>query len=134
MDTDIEIRKVAKVELLEKDLTEKVIGVCFEVSNELGGGFLESVYQKALIIALTEKGLNAKEQAPLSVTFRGQTVGDFYADILVENRLIMELKAVKALSPDHEAQLMNYLKASGIKVGLLVNFGRKRLEWKRLVF
>ena len=122
------------MELLEQDLTEKVIGICFEVANELGGGFLESVYQKAVMIAARENGMKAEEQVPLKVMFRGQAVGDFYADIMIEDRLILELKSVKALSGEHEAQLMNYLKATGIKVGLLVNFGRTKLEWKRLVF
>ncbi len=121
------------MELLEKELTEKVIGACFEVLNELGSGFLESVYQKALVIALTQLGLKAVEEVALKVTFRDRIVGDFYPDILVEDRLLIELKAVRALTPEHEAQLLNYLKATGVKVGLLVNFGRRRLEWKRLV-
>lgn len=120
--------------LIEKELTEKVLGVCFEVANELGGGFLESVYQKAVVIVLQDKGMKAEEQVPLKVMFRGQVVGDFYADILVEDKLILELKSVKSLSSEHEAQLMNYLKATGIKVGLLVNLGRTKLEWKRMVY
>ncbi len=122
------------MELIDKELTEKIIGICFEVSNELGAGFLENVYLKALIIALTASGLKAEEEVPLKVTFRGKVVGIFYTDILVENRLILELKAVKSLTGEHEAQLINYLKATGLKVGLLVNFGKTRLEWKRLVF
>ena len=83
---------------------------------------------------LTQKGLRAVEQVPLKVTFRGHTIGDFYPDLLVEDRLIIEIKAAKSLTAEHEAQLMNYLKATGIKVGLLVNFGRSKLEWKRLVY
>ncbi|KHE93937.1 MAG: GxxExxY protein [Candidatus Scalindua rubra] len=122
------------MELLEKDLTEKIIGACFEVSNELGVGFLESVYEKALIIALADKEIDAIAQAPLKVLFRDKVVGDFYADILVEDKVIIELKAVKALSPEHEAQIINYLKATGIKVGLLINFAKPKLEWKRLVY
>jgi GxxExxY protein len=122
------------VDLIDKELTEKIIGICFEVSNELGAGFLENIYLKALIIALTANGLKAEEEVPLKVTFRGQVVGYFYTDILVENRLILELKAVKSLTSEHEAQLINYLKATGLKVGLLVNFGKSRLEWKRMVF
>ena len=121
------------MELLEKELTEKVIGACFEVANDLGNGFLESVYRKALIIVLRQLGLKADEEVPLKVSFRGQIVGDFYADVLVDNRLIIELKAVKALTAEHEAQLMNYLKAAGVKVGLLINFGKTKVEWKRLV-
>ncbi len=126
--------KQTRTTLIDKDLTEKVIGTCIQVSRELGGGFLESVYVKALIIALTHIGLKVLEQSPLKVMFRGQVVGDFYPDFLVEDRLIIELKAVKSLTSEHEAQLINYLKATGIKVGLLVNFGRSKLEWKRLVY
>ena len=122
------------MELLEKDLTGKIISACFEVSNELGVGFLESVYEKALIIALADKEIDATAQEPLKVLFRGKIVGDFYADILVEDKIIVELKAVKALSPEHGAQIINYLKATGIKVGLLINFGKPKLEWKRLVY
>ena len=122
------------MELIEKELTEKVIGACFEVSNELGGGFLESVYKKAVVIAIRAKGIKAEEEVSLKVKFRGHIVGDFNADILVENRLIIELKAVKSLISEHEAQLINYLKATGIKVGLLANFGRTKLEWKRIVY
>jgi len=121
------------MELLEKELTEKIIGSCFEVSNELGNGFLESVYRKALLIALRQLGLKADEEVPLKVSFRNQIVGDFYADILVDDRLVIELKAVKTLTAEHEAQLMNYLKATGIKVGLLINFGKTKVEWKRIV-
>ncbi len=122
------------MELLEKDLTEKIIGACFEVSNELGAGFLESVYEKALTIALGDKEVDATAQAPLNVLFRDKVVGDFYADILIDDKVIIELKAVKALSPEHEAQTINYLKATGIKVGLLINFDKPKLELKRLVY
>jgi len=89
--------------LIDGELTEKVIGVCIAVHKELGGGFLESVYQKALTIALAQAGLKAAEQVSLQVKFRGQVVGDFYADILVEERLVLELKACKALTAEHES-------------------------------
>src|SRR5262249_41565546 len=118
--------------MLYGDLTSKVLEACFEVSNELGAGFLESVYQKALLIALREREINAEERAPLSVTFRGEVVGEFFADILVEGKVILELKAVEALAPEHQAQLINYLQATGIEIGLLINFGTPRLEYKRL--
>ncbi len=126
--------KEQRKQLLEGELTEKVIGVCMEVSRELGGGFLESVYSKALMIALPEAGLRTVEQAPLKVMFRGRIIGEFYPDLLIDDRLIVELKAVKTLSSEHEAQLINYLKGTGVKVGLLVNFGRPKLEWKRMVY
>jgi GxxExxY protein len=118
--------------MLHEALTAKALEACFEVIKELGAGYLESVYEKALFIALQEKGLSAKAQFPLSVKFRGQVVGEFYADLLLEDRVIIELKAVRALTPEHQAQLINYLNATGIEVGLLVNFGNPRLEYKRL--
>ena len=88
-------------------LTEQVLGACFEVSNELGVGFLESVYEKALVIALQQKGLRASRQVPTAVTFRDQGVGEFFADIIVEEELIIELKVVKAIAPEHIAQVGN---------------------------
>ena len=118
--------------MLYEDLTEKVLAACFEVSSELGAGFLESVYEKALVIALRQKGLDAECQVPLQVMFRGEIVGDFYADILVNGKLILELKTVKAILPEHQAQLINYLKATGIEVGLLINFGTPKVEYRRL--
>ena len=122
------------MELLEKDLTEKIIAACLEVSNELGVGFLESVYERALLIALADKGLKAETQVPLKVVFRNRVVGDFYADTLVENLVIIELKIVKSIGTENEAQLINYLKATNKRVGLLVNFGKPKLEWKRFVY
>lgn len=122
------------MELLEKELTEKIIGACLGISNELGAGFLESVYQKATLLALQQDGLDARAQVPLKVCFRGMVVGEFFADILVEGRVVLELKVVRSLLPEHEAQLMNYLRATGIRVGLLINFGKPRMECKRIVF
>ena len=106
-----------------RDLTGAIIGICYDVANELGHGFVESVYQSALAIALAEKGLRVAQQVPLQVVFRGQPVGQFYADLVVEESVIIELKAVTALAQEHSAQLINYLKATGYDVGLLVNFG-----------
>jgi GxxExxY protein len=102
------------------------------VSNELGSGFLESVYQNALMIALKEKGFNVQAQALLSVQFRGQEIGQFYADILVEDKVLIEIKAVNALAGEHQSQVINYLKGTGKEIGLLVNFGRSKMEYKRL--
>ena len=117
--------------MIHEELTENTIKACFEVSNELGCGFLESVYLKALLIALAQSGLRVQAQKPLSVMFRGQIVGDFFADIIVEDTILLELKAVKALAPEHLAQVMNYLKATGIEVGFLINFGTPKLEYRR---
>ena len=118
--------------LLYEELSSKILNACFEVINELGAGFLEFVYQNSLQIALRQKGLKVVAQFPLSVSFRNEIVGDFYADLLVEDKIIVELKAVSALAPEHQAQVINYLKATGLDVGLLVNFGRPKLEYKRL--
>lgn len=118
--------------MVHEAITEKILEACFEVVNELGAGFLESVYEKALLIALKDKGLKAEVQVPLKVKFRGRSVGDFYADVFVEDVVILELKAVTKLLPEHQAQLINYLKATGLEVGLLINFGNPKLEYKRL--
>lgn len=114
-----------------EEITKQIIGCAFEVINELGAGFLESVYDKSLLLALRQKGLSAVSQHPITVRFRGQSVGDFFADLLVENKVIVELKAVKAITPEHQAQAINYLNATGIEVGLLINFGNQKLEYKR---
>jgi GxxExxY protein len=117
--------------MIHRELTEKILGACFEVMNELGTGFLESVYEKALLIALRDKGISAQSQAPLSVQFREEKVGEFYSDILVENKIIVELKAAKAMAPEHKAQIINYLHATGLDIGLLINFGPTKLEYRR---
>lgn len=117
--------------LKHERITRSVIGCAFEVINELGAGFLESVYERALLLALRQKGLSAVSQHPVRVLFRGDNVGDFYADILVEEIVLVELKAVKAIAPEHQAQVINYLNATGIEVGLLINFGKPKLEYRR---
>ena len=116
-----------------KELTQKIIGVFYEVYNELGHGFLESVYEEAMLIALAETGLRTGQQVPTPVWFRGRMVGDFKADIFVEGAVILELKAARAIEPIHEAQLLNYLRATDIEVGLLLNFGIKP-QFKRMAF
>ncbi len=119
--------------LKDGELTEKIIGVFFDVYNELGHGFLESVYLEALALALTATGLRVDRQVPLAVWFRGNLIGEFRADLLVENSVILELEAVRTLDPSHEAQLLNYLRATDVEIGLLLNFGPKP-EFKRLVY
>ena len=115
-----------------EDITEKILSCAFEVINELGSGFLESVYEKALMIALKENGLSAVSQFPIKVNFRNRVVGEFFADLFVENKVIIELKAVKTLLPEHKAQVINYLKGTGVEVGLLINFGNQKLQFNRL--
>jgi GxxExxY protein len=119
-------------ELLHGAITKVVIGCAFEVINELGAGFLESVYEKAMMVALQQRGLQAIAQHPIKVVFRNICVGEFIADLFVEEKVIVELKAVKVLAPEHEAQTINYLNATGIEVALLINFGNPRLQYKRL--
>lgn len=118
--------------MLYGELTDRIIGVCFEVMNELGVGFVESVYHRALLIALRDAGLEVKSQVPLSVSFRGQVVGEFRADLLIEDAVLVELKAVARILPEHKAQTINYLKSSGYKVALLINFGSAKVEHFRL--
>jgi GxxExxY protein len=117
--------------MIHQELTGKILEACFEVSNELGAGFLESVYEKALLVALRQKDLNVESQVKLQVMFRGIVVGDYFADILVENKILLELKAVNALTKEHFAQILNYLKATNLEVGLIINFGNSKLEYRR---
>ncbi len=123
---------IVRTEMLHRELTGKILEACFEVIRELGAGFLEGVYQNATLVALRQKSIKAEPRVPLLVRFRGEVVGEYYADLLVENKVIVELKAVKALAPEHQAQLINYLKATGVEVGLLINFGNPKLEYRRL--
>ena len=116
-----------------KDITDKVIRTFYEVYNELGHGFLESVYERSLEIALDNLGLKVRRQIQVPVWFRGKPVGDFTADMLVEGCILLELKAARTLDSAHQAQLLNYLRATEIEVGLLLNFGLKP-EFKRLIF
>ena len=115
------------------DLTEKVIGAAFEVSNQLGAGFLEKVYQNALVHELTLRGLEAKCEEPVLVNYKGVCIGSYSPDILVGSRLIVELKCCDALQPEHLAQCLNYLKATGLPLALLMNFQKAKVEIKRVV-
>lgn len=126
MDTD-------KHRFKHKETTDKIIRVFYEVYNELGHGFLESVYERSLEIALHSLGLKVCRQIQVPVWFRGKPVGDFTADMLIEDCVLLELKAARALDASHQAQLLNYLRATEIEVGLLLNFGLKP-EFKRLIF
>ena len=121
-------------ELIHEEITGKIIGAAFEVYNILGYGFLEKVYENALIRELQLRGLHATDQYPIKVIYKDAEVGDYSADILVEDKVIVELKTGEAFNPIHEAQLLNYLKATGIKVGLLINFSPKKCEYKRFVY
>jgi GxxExxY protein len=103
--------------------TERIIGAAFKVHNALGPGFLEKVYENSMRIELIKLGIRVKQQEPINVLYDGQLVGEYYADLLIEDRLIVEVKAIQSLSKEHEVQLVNYLTATGIEIGLLINFG-----------
>ena len=120
-------------DLKHKEITTKIIRVFYDIYNELGHGFLESVYQKSLVIGLRAAGIEVCSPVRIPVWFRGTRVGSFEADVLVENCVLLELKAVRTLDSAHRAQLLNYLRATEIEVGLLLNFGEKP-EFKRLIF
>ena len=120
-------------DIVYKDLSYKIIDLAFEVHNELGCGFLEKVYENALMILLEREGIPAKQQAPADVYFQDKVVGQYFADILVDDKLILELKTVDAIGNVHKAQILNYLRATGLKLGLILNFAKPRFEYKRLV-
>jgi len=117
----------------ESDLTEAVIGSAFEVANVLGAGFLEKVYERALIRELAFRGVSAKAQVSFPVCYKGHYLGEYLADLVVEGKVIVELKCVDRFANQHLAQCINYLKASRLRVALLVNFQRPRVEWKRVL-
>jgi len=119
--------------LSHAEVTDKIIGVYYDVYNELGYGFLESVYEESMAIALRDAGLTVQRQVAVPVLFRGRQVGDFRADLLVENKVLLELKSARTLDRSHEAQLLHYLRATEIEIGLLLNFGEKP-QFRRLLF
>jgi GxxExxY protein len=114
-------------------LTERVLAAVFEVSNTLGAGFLEKIYERALLKELSLRGIRAKAQAGFPVTYKGAYVGEYYADLLVEEVLILELKCVDRFANEHIAQCLNHLRASGRSLRLLINFQRPTVEWKRVI-
>lgn len=122
---------VTEVGLLHADITDRVIAAFYDVYNELGFGFLESVYKNAMIVALRQKGLEVETETPIAVMFRGAKVGNFFADLLINRCVILELKTANSIEKVHEAQLLNYLRATDIEVGLVLNFGPKP-QFRRL--
>jgi GxxExxY protein len=126
-------KAVADSNYKHSGLTESIIGVFYEVYNELGFGFLESVYRKALKLSLEEKGLTVEAELPVPVFFRGTNVGDFRADLVVNHAILLELKTAETIIMPHEAQLLNYLRATSLEVGLILNFG-PRPQVRRLLF
>jgi len=119
--------------LLYKETTDKIIKCFYNVYNELGHGFLEAIYENSLVILLREEGLKVEQQKDLIVKFKNVIVGKYKTDLIVNGKIILELKAAKKIAPEHEAQLLNYLKATNMELGLLLNFGIKP-EFKRFIF
>jgi GxxExxY protein len=117
----------------ESNLTETVIGSAFEISRVLGAGFLEKVYERALLRELMLRGVRVRSQVSFPVCYKGQSIGEYLADLVVEEKLLVELKCVDRFATEHLAQCINYLKASGTRVALLINFQRPKVEWKRVV-
>ena len=125
--------KNEKTELLEGALTETILGAAFAVSNGLGSGFLEKVYENVLTVELRRRRMPFEQQRSFQIHYDGIVVGQYVADLVVDGRVIVEVKAAKQLDSVHDAQLLNYLRATGLRVGLLLNFGRPKLQYKRLV-
>jgi len=125
--------RLMKIAMDINEITYQINGTVYEVNRVLGPGFLEKVYENALLTELRRRGLRAESQMPIKVSYKGDVVGDYFADILVEDQVIVELKTVERIERIHEAQVLNYLKATGLKVGLLVNFKHSKATVKRLV-
>lgn len=119
--------------ILYKDLSYAIVGLAMQVHNKLGYGFLEKVYENALMVQFRRKEIKAKQQAPITVYFDRVVVGDYYADLLVEDKIIIELKTAEKISGAHRAQVLNYLKATGLQLAILLNFGKKNLEYERFI-
>jgi GxxExxY protein len=120
-------------EFLYKDLSYKIIGLAMEVHNKLGHGFLEKVYENALMLLFRREGIGARQQAPIKVYFDGEVVGEYFTDILVEDKIILEIKALDKIIDAHIAQTLNYLKATDLRIAIILNFGKRKLEYERLI-
>lgn len=120
-------------EFLYKELSYEIIGLAMEVHRELGTGFLEKVYENALMILFEQNNIKSIQQEPIKISFRNKIIGDYIADIIVEDKIILELKCISKIIGTHKAQIANYLKATGKKVGIIINFGNKSLEIERVV-
>ena len=120
--------------IIYKDLSYKVIGLAMEVHRKLGYGFLEKVYENSLMVLFERDKVPAIQQAPINVRFEGEIVGNYVADILVDDKIILELKCVETIANVHRAQVLNYLKATGKKLSIILNFGKEKLEYERLAY
>jgi GxxExxY protein len=127
------VKNEKAMEMEIEEITYRINGAVFEVNRVLGPGFLEKVYENALLVELKLKGLSARSQVPLAVSYKDSAVGEYVADIVVENKIILEIKAVETLGKIHEAQILNYLHATGYKLGLLINFSYPKAKIRRFV-
>jgi GxxExxY protein len=119
--------------IVYKELSYKIVGLAMEVQRQLGHGFLEKVYENALILELKNNNIQAQQKCPIKVYYKGEVVGEYIADILVEEKIILELKTSDSISDAYRAQIINYLKATEIELGILINFGTKKLSYERFV-
>jgi len=119
--------------IIHKELSYKIVRLAMDVHNKLGFGFLEKVYENALVVLLKKNEIPARQQAPVRVYFEKEVVGDYYADILVDNKIILELKVIDKITDSHRAQVLNYLRATGLKLAMILNFGKNGLEYERFV-
>ena len=117
-----------------KELSYKVVGFALQVHNELGHGFLEKVYENAMMVLLRREGITALQQVPITVRFLNEIVGDYFADILVDDKIILELKSIEKINDAHRAQALNYLKGTGKQLAIILNFGKEKLEYERFVY
>lgn len=124
---------MSEEELIHKELVYEVVGCAMKVHRELGYGFLEKVYENSMMVLLNKKSIKAKQQFPVPVHFENVVVGEYFADFMIEDKILVELKTVEKITNVHFAQVLNYLKATGIKLGLLINFGPRKLEYERIV-
>ena len=121
-------------EIVHKDLSYKIIGLAMEIHSKLSYGFLEKVYENALMLLLRRGGIEAKQQAPIKVYFEGEVVGEYFADILVEDKIILEIKVLDKITDVQRAQTLNYLKATRLELAIILNFGKRKLEYERLIY
>lgn len=119
--------------IVYQELAYQIVGLAMQVHSKLGNGFLEKVYENALMVLLHKAGIDAVQQAPITVLFEDEPVGIYYADILVENKIILELKTVTQISDAHKSQALNYLKATGLNLAMIINFANSRMEYQRIV-
>ncbi len=119
--------------IIHKELSFSIVGMAMQVHNQLGGGFLEKVYENAMMVLCRKQGISAEQQKAIKVYFENEIVGEYFADILVDDKVIIELKVAESITNIHKAQLLNYLKATHLRLGLILNFGKEKLEYERLV-